>query len=692
MLVQETTDRRPLRRIFIAPRWNVAAVTTIVFLFLFLSGVQAYRWYEQRLIREQRAEVRSELALLGNTLSLAIDRRLNLIGNLDTLIRANPAVDSLEEVLAPTIAGLAASTPGIRAIVIAPEGGARYVHPQTDGSRQLAQELYENPPAMVAAGARRALETGAATASAPIMLPDEQWATVIQQAIYIEGRLWGFVTLVNDLQPILANGGLGLGADPFQIAIADADGNPIYGQVDLQAQEPASHFIAFSGGGWQLAALPRDGWTAAINSPLRVFATLTFALILLATGMVYLVRSRQANHTAVAIENARLLKLEQRRSEQFRLIGEVSQQITAILARDEVANQAAYLIQQAFGFSHVHIGLVEDDAVVFRASAGVWRDQRECHYCGKHAFKVGKVGASGVVASSGEPYVVANVRQDSFYLPMDEEQVGSALILPLKVRREIIGVLNIERDVVAGFDGMDVGVLQPLANQLAIALENARLYERGQALAALQERQKLARELHDSVSQALYGIGLGAKTAIKLIETENADKNSLAPPLDYVLSLATTGLAEMRALIFELRPESLEVEGLIPALTRRVEAVRARHEILVETTLEIEPDVPVGVKEVLYRFTQEALHNVVKHASARHAHVRLADENGNVVVEVSDDGRGFEPGDHFPGHLGLQSMRERVEGVGGVFIAESAPGQGATIRATIPRTGGLSTG
>ena len=391
-----------------------------------------------------------------------------------------------------------------------------------------------------------------------------------------------------------------------------------------------------------------------------------------------------ANHAAVALENARLFRLEQRRAEQFRLIGEVSRQITRILALDEVANQAAYHIQQAFGYSHVHIGLVEGDAVVFRPAAGVWREQRACHYCGRHQFTVGKVGAAGQVAASGKALIVRDVRRDPVYVVMNEEQVGSAVILPLKTRDEVIGVLNIESDEVAGFDIMDLDVLQPLANQLAIALENARLYEQSQTLAALQERQKLARELHDSVSQALYGIGLGARTAIKLLESENPDKNNLSSALDYVLSLATAGLAEMRALIFELRPEFLEAEGLIAALTRHVEALRARHKLALALELETEPDVAVNVKEVLYRVAQEALQNMLKHAGATRAEVALRSEGGQVTLQVRDDGQGFDLRRHFPGHLGLQSMRERVEGVGGAFSVQSAPGSGTTIRVTIP--------
>jgi signal transduction histidine kinase len=214
-----------------------------------------------------------------------------------------------------------------------------------------------------------------------------------------------------------------------------------------------------------------------------------------------------------------------------------------------------------------------------------------------------------------------------------------------------------------------------------IAVENARLLVEVRGKAALEERQRLARELHDSVSQALYGIALGAKTARTLLDR---DSTKVASPLDYILSLADAGLAEMRALIFELRPESLEKEGLVAALEKQAAALRARHEIKVESDLCNEPDAPLEIKEALYRIAQEALHNIVKHAHASSVRIRMRCSPENVTLDVSDDGIGFEPEGDFPGHLGLHSMRERTERLGGTLAVESAPGKGTQIRAWIP--------
>jgi signal transduction histidine kinase len=223
--------------------------------------------------------------------------------------------------------------------------------------------------------------------------------------------------------------------------------------------------------------------------------------------------------------------------------------------------------------------------------------------------------------------------------------------------------------------------LRAIADQAAIAVENSGLLAEAREKAALEERQRLARELHDSVSQALYGIALGTQTAQKMLE---GGSTRVAEPLDYVLSLAEAGMAEMRALIFELRPESLEEEGLVAALGKQVAALEARHGIAVEDDLREEPPVPLSVKEAIYRIAQEALHNTVRHARAGKVRISLVRDPGSTTVEIRDDGLGFDAGADFPGHLGLRSMRERAARLGGTLEVSSAPGTGTTVRARIP--------
>ncbi len=215
----------------------------------------------------------------------------------------------------------------------------------------------------------------------------------------------------------------------------------------------------------------------------------------------------------------------------------------------------------------------------------------------------------------------------------------------------------------------------------ALRVVQAELAAGVQQRIALEERQRLARELHDSVSQAIYGISLGAHTALTLFDT---DRKKVLEALNYVLSLAQAGLTEMRALIFELRPESLEMEGLVVALTKQTAALRARYGVEVELSVCEEPEVALNIKEALYRIAQEALHNAIKHARPTRIEVKLFQEGDTLALDVSDAGIGFNARAVFPGHLGLRSMQERAVGTNGTLVINSEPGQGTEIHARIP--------
>jgi len=290
------------------------------------------------------------------------------------------------------------------------------------------------------------------------------------------------------------------------------------------------------------------------------------------------------------------------------------------------------------------------------------------------------------VIQSQEPIVIPDITADTELAQTWQHTAGllaeytcTWLGVPLLIKQNVIGMLTFGYDQPAYYMPHHATLALAFANQAAIAIENARLYEQAQALASLEERRHLARELHDSVSQALYGIALGTRTARMLMDRDPA---KLAEPLDYIMNLAEAGLSEMRALIFELRPEVLEAEGLVVALTKQAEALHVRHKLEVITNLGQEPDVSLTIKEALYRIAQEATHNIVKHAKASHLELSLTNKKG-LTLEIKDDGQGFDPQESFPGHLGLHSMRERAEKLGGNFQVESTPGQGTTIRVQV---------
>jgi signal transduction histidine kinase len=216
-------------------------------------------------------------------------------------------------------------------------------------------------------------------------------------------------------------------------------------------------------------------------------------------------------------------------------------------------------------------------------------------------------------------------------------------------------------------------------------LELAESQRREGERAAL-ERQRIARDLHDSVSQSLFSTTLHVRTAQRLLESEGLDSTGpVGEQLSEVGQLTRGALAEMRALIFELQPRALAEEGLVAALTKQALALSAREGLVVEVDgpgerLRLGP----GVEEQLYRLGQEALANVVKHARASNARVHIAERDHTVSIEVSDDGRGFDPSAVGPEHFGLRSMRGRVADLGGRLQVTSAPGRGTVLRVEVP--------
>jgi signal transduction histidine kinase len=257
----------------------------------------------------------------------------------------------------------------------------------------------------------------------------------------------------------------------------------------------------------------------------------------------------------------------------------------------------------------------------------------------------------------------------------------SWLGVPLLVQGRVIGVLGLYHAARAGFSERDAGMAVALANAVAAAIDNVRAHEQAQRQATLSERQRLSRELHDSVLQGLYGISLGASSALKLLEASPADA---VRPLQYIQALAQSGLAETRAIIHDLRPTTERVEGVIAALTRQAVALGANYELRVDSAPCDDASLPPEIRAALYGILREALHNVNKHARATEVDVRLACQDGHVSLLVQDNGDGFDLDGAFPGHLGLRSMRERAETLGGSLSVESTPGSGTRIHAILP--------
>ena len=256
----------------------------------------------------------------------------------------------------------------------------------------------------------------------------------------------------------------------------------------------------------------------------------------------------------------------------------------------------------------------------------------------------------------------------------------AAAYVPLSWEGQVLGVLIAH--LPSGLDGpstLELAFYTALAGQAAVAVINARL-------AASLERARLARELHDSVSQALFSMTMHARAAQLAMTQAGLDHSGpLGRAVAQLADLTQGALAEMRALIFELRPAALAEEGLVAALRAQAAALTAREGLPVTVD---GPDgrlgLGAGTEEHLYRIVLEALHNVVKHARANQADIRITAQDGIIRVTVTDDGTGFDPGTAHSGHLGLSTMTARAQAIGAQLTLTSAPGAGATVTLTLP--------
>jgi signal transduction histidine kinase len=275
----------------------------------------------------------------------------------------------------------------------------------------------------------------------------------------------------------------------------------------------------------------------------------------------------------------------------------------------------------------------------------------------------------------------------------DLRRIGATLAVPLLTGEQLVGVLTLgEKRSGDLYTQEDVELLTTLAHSAALALENARLHEERMAIlrqqlalvtaAQEEERGRIARELHDGLGPALASLNLRLRTARKLLEQ---DHHPVAGEIEELAEQAQASIRDIRRLMYDLRPAALDELGLVPALRDYLAHCQQEHGLVIEFTADEGRHLPAPVETALFRIAQEGLNNVVRHAQAQRVEVTLQQDERHVTLRIADDGRGFDPEAPRSGtHLGLWSMRERVEQLGGQFEIESAPGRGTTVRALIP--------
>jgi signal transduction histidine kinase len=288
---------------------------------------------------------------------------------------------------------------------------------------------------------------------------------------------------------------------------------------------------------------------------------------------------------------------------------------------------------------------------------------------------------TGQAVLSGKPMLVNDFNSHVTETRTPSLRTESLLAVPLQVEGIAIGALNVANKP-GGFTEDDVRILGLLADVAAIAIENARLRQKAERLAVVEERQWLARELHDSVTQALYSVTLYAEAARMALAAGKQDV--AAENLAELQAMAREALFDIRLLIFELHPPILEGQGLVVALRIRLAAVETRAGLQAEMRVDGGRRLPLPIEEDLYRIALEALNNVVKHAKAQHVVIYLRFDEQHVCLEISDDGIGYDPAQAgASGGMGLRGMQERAQRINGTLEIHSAPGKGSTLKVEV---------
>jgi signal transduction histidine kinase len=281
-------------------------------------------------------------------------------------------------------------------------------------------------------------------------------------------------------------------------------------------------------------------------------------------------------------------------------------------------------------------------------------------------------GLLGAALHDPEPFRSADVRSDDRFggwWPAAHPDLDAFLAVPIVFRGEVVGAFYLANKD-GGFTEDDQRLVRDLADHAAVLIEHSRLYEARRELSVLEERNRLARELHDALTQSLFGLRLRLE----------------ADDVDGARSLLEEVFGELRSLILQLRPPDLERDGLVVSLAKHLDVVGRTHGL--DTRLEAGAlgEVEPATEQALFRIAQEALTNVVRHAHAATVSIHLDRSDGTVDLAVEDDGRGFDPSDPAIGarRLGLLTMRERASELGGSLVVESEPGSGTAVRARVP--------
>jgi len=401
-----------------------------------------------------------------------------------------------------------------------------------------------------------------------------------------------------------------------------------------------------------------------------------------------------ADQLAIALRQSHLYEQVQRHAEELeQRVADRTRELSALYEVATIASESLDLrTVTAQSLDRVMAAILADFGTIYLPDEGdgllhvIAREGVPPGLTAQAEAQLGSVrqGLIGHVMERNEPIVVPDLATDPrAVLKTSPPLSGPFAGVPVRARGQTVGVLTVLRwREGPEFNDQEVALLSSIADQVGVVVDSARLRERAEQAVVLEERQRLARELHDSVTQSLYSVTLMAETGRR--SAQGGDLETVSGYLGRLGEVARQALKEMRLLIYELRPPVLEQEGLAGALQQRLEAVEARAGVEARLLVEGEVELPAPVDGALYRIALEALNNALKHAAATSVTVRIAPGRETISLEVVDNGRGFDPAAaRDGGGMGLTTMRDRAERLGGTLTILSAPGEGTRVRVSI---------
>jgi two-component system sensor histidine kinase DevS len=400
-----------------------------------------------------------------------------------------------------------------------------------------------------------------------------------------------------------------------------------------------------------------------------------------------------AAYAGAAIENARLYERLQereqtltRRNEQLAVMNEIGSAVGSSLELDEILNKTLALLMAHFKVEAGEIFLREEDRETLRLV--LHRGEAAEAFWTRNRYKVGE-GMVGRAAATGQPILSSQLEKDDIVTRQAVVEAGFKEIacIPLTARGEVVGVLTIATRSRKTISKNELQLLVSVAAGAGVAIENARLHYNARRLAVLEERERIGMDLHDGIIQSIYGVGLTLENVRALLDE---DPKAAEERLKKAMDGLNRTIRDIRSYILDLKPRQLFGESLIEGINRLI--TEFRQNTKAEITLtgakgDYLTDLAQTHAMTLFHICQEALANIAKHAGAQKVNINLWGTSDRVLLEVQDDGRGFdfEQTSKTVGH-GLANMKTRVSSVGGDLDVSSNPGEGTTILAWVPRT------